>query len=408
LTYRNDATETIDQIHLNLSGRISRSDEWSAGISLKPIQYDYDNWFDPETTYYDFNSDEIPDTTVVTPPWGADRTMNTLKTAGYFQYRWKPSASLLVTGGLRHDMLLISEQQEIAPRLSLRWDLPRGVSLSLASGIYYQSLPFFYLTWDPDGMNEKLPFMRADHYVAGLSKEIGKGMLVSFEGFYKEYSKIPVEEDDLRNDEDPTFRSYRYLSVGTKTAYGVEFFLQQKKVDDWYGTLSYSTGKSNSDNTIREMPADYDFRHVATIVAGKDFSLIEKDWFKDLQHNWYGWWTYVLPLSGDVVTLSSRYRYVSGRPYTPRIWVTRPPEMGYRWVDSGNDNSGRYPDYARWDIRWDSKWYAGNKSVTVFMEAQNVTNRANVAQYLYSDDDPEMDTAYQFGFFFVGGVRIAF
>lgn len=408
LTYLNEAVETHDQVHFNFSGKASGDDEWSAGLSFKPITYDYDNWFNPDTIYYDFNNDGVKDTTVVSPPWGANRTLSTFKTALYAQYRWKPHSDLTIIGGLRHDHFALSKRNVLAPRGSIRWDINRLTALTLASGIYYQTLPLYYHSWDPEGGNERLPFSRADHYVLSLTREIGEGRLASVEFFYKDYSKLPVEEERIINETDPTFRSWRYLSVVTKTAGGVELFLQQKKIADWYGTASYSYGRSNADNTIDEFPADYDFRHVATLVWGRDFCLIDKPWFNEFQRSWFGWWSYALPLNGDIVTVSSRYRYVSGRPYTPRIWGVVPPRMGAYWDRSDELNSARYPDYARWDIRWDSKWFAGNRSVTVFMEVQNVTNRANVAQYIYNDDDPEVDTAYQFGFFFVGGVRVAF
>ncbi len=406
LKYNNDATETVNQLHLNFSGKTFGQDEWSAGFSLKPITYDYDNWFLPDTIDYDFNWDGTLDTTVVSPPWGLSRKVNTLKSAAYLQYRWRPRSDITIIGGLRHDGFALSKKYVIAPRGSIRWDLDGQTAVSFASGIYYQTLPLFYYAYDPNGGNEHLPYSRADHYVLSFTREIDDGRLATIEYFRKNYTNLPVEENSLRQLTDPTFRSWLYIPVGTKYAEGVELFLQQKKVTDWYGTFSYSFGKSTTHNSLQSFPSDYDFRQVATVVAGRDFSLVNKYWFNDLQKAWYGWWTYMLPLNGDVVTLSSRFRYVTGRPYTPKVWRLAPPRMGEFWDDSGEENSARYPDYARWDVRWDSKWYAGSRSVTVFLEVQNVLNRANVADYFYDDGNPEVTTAYQFPFFFVGGVRV--
>ena len=112
----------------------------------------------------------------------------------------------------------------------------------------------------------------------------------------------------------------------------------------------------------------------------------------------------MLPLNGDEVTISTRWRYVTGGPYTTKIWTDAGPELNYHWEDSGQTNSARMPDYSRWDVRWDSKWFAGGKSVVVFIEVQNWLDRANVADYLYGDDGA-VDTVHQFRFFFVGGVR---
>jgi len=65
------------------------------------------------------------------------------------------------------------------------------------------------------------------------------------------------------------------------------------------------------------------------------------------------------------------------------------------------------------DIRGDSKWYTGGRSIIVFFEAQNVFDRANITEYTYPDrpidqNIPEVnkkEPVFQLGLFFVGGVR---
>ena len=178
--------------------------------------------------------------------------------------------------------------------------------------------------------------MRSAHYIAGLSYLLTDATQVSLEGYFKNYRNLPVSEQSLHRDADPTFRSYRTLAIGTKEAWGLEFFTQQKLVTNWYGTLAYSYGNAEASNSQGTYPATFDFRHVGTLVLGYKFSGLP---VRDFQRKWYGKWTMVLPVNGDELTVSTRYRYVVGRPYTPRIWTDAGPELDHHWDDSSTINT---------------------------------------------------------------------
>lgn len=402
--YRNRSRETTDQLHITWTARIRRHDEWSAGISLKPIDFKHDMWYNGlDTTLYDLDNDGIGETTVVEPPWMIERSATSLKYAGFLQYRYSPLSNVTFIGGLRIDGFNYTAQTEIGPRLSVRWEFRPRMTLNLAYGQYYQSLPLTIYTWDPQDGNKELPFLRSDHYVLGINYLIRDATKISVEAFFKDYRNNFVAETDLVDD--VTFQSWRYLSVGTKEAWGVEFFAQQKLLTNWYGTFSYSYGISEFSNSQETYPSNYDFRQVATLIAGYKFSGLP---VRRFQKQWYGWWTKVLPVNGDELTASTRLRHVSGRPHTPKTWVDYDPSthLDNMWKD-GEINSDRYPDYYRWDVRWDSKWYFGSRAVVMFLEVENLLDRKNIAEYIYPDDpeDGKPKEANQFRFFFVGGVK---
>ncbi|MFH1011132.1 MAG: TonB-dependent receptor [bacterium] len=402
LIYRDRMSHSTDQFDLHVTGRARAQDEWSAGVGLRPIHFDYDWWLEPDTVIYDdFTGDSLPDS-VLYDAWQVKEAATSFKYAGYLQYRWRPTPTWSLVAGARLDGFDYSKHYGIGPRLSARWDFLPKWTVSLAYGIYYQAMPFHIYAADPDGANRDLPHGRADHYVAGLTFLPQEATKLSTEVYYKDYRDLPVAEEDLVGD--PTFRSHRYLPVGKKRVWGFEFFAQQKLAANWYGTLSYSYGDAESSEPVRgSFPADYDFRHVGTLIFGHKTNLSHRPWFRAFQKHWYGWWTYVLPLNGDELTFSTRYRYVTGRPYIPRVWTTEGPQFESHWED-GMVNSERYPDYNRWDVRWDSKWFSGGHTLGIFLEVENVLDRTNVAEYFYADDG-ERNTAYQFRFFFVGGVR---
>lgn len=406
LEFLNQSTEVNYQLNYARTGKGIGRDDWTVGIGLKPVSFELDRWFEQDTVGYDFDDDGVADTTVVSPPWFIRRSGESLKRSAFAEYRWRPAMNLTVAAGLRYDGFDLSGRDYLAPRLALRIDLNPRTTLTFATGRYYQAPTLIVYHYDPLGGNEKLPHRKSDHYIAGLNYLLRPSTLASIEIYQKDYRDLPVFEEDIRRSSDPTFRSWRHLPVGSRQSRGLELLLQQKMESDWYGTIGYSYGRSRTDNSLEEFPADYDFRHVGTIVAGWTTSLIRHSSFNRFQRAWYGWWTWLLPLNADEITPSVRWRYVSGRPLTPRIWTVAGPELDYHWVD-GVRNSARYPDYSRLDVRWDAKWLAGRGAVVVFLEVQNLFDRPNVAEYIYGDDGSRT-TAYQFRFFFIGGVKAEF
>ena len=392
-------TEAINQLHVNWNQSLNRKNNVSAGLSVKPIEFSHNIWAETDSVTYDLNDNGVADTIIVSDELRVNLKETTLKYAGFVQYRWRPIQRISFVAGLRMDGLEYSSESKIGPRLSLRWDLNRRLNATLAYGVYHQSLALSVYTADP--ANKNLPHPHAEHYVIGLNYLLTESTRFSFEGYIKKYNDLSISEGWLVRREDPLFRSFRSLPVASKDSWGLELFAQQKLVSDWFGTFAYSYGESDTFIPGDKFASDFDFRHVVTVSTGKNFS---GDPVKRFQKYWYGYWTYLLPLNGDELTLSTKYRYVSGRPFTERIWTDDGPEFDYHWEESSEINRVSYPDYSRWDIRWDSKWYFGGKAMVSYFEIQNILDCGNVAEYIYADDG-ELDVAYQFRFFFVGGFR---
>ena len=414
------STESSDQLHLNWTGKTRNVDQLFAGISLKPVTFSHNLWLEPDTTILDLNNDGIADGVAIQEEWRLNENATSLKYAGYLQYRWRPVQSVSVLGGLRVDGFEFSDKITFAPRLSMKWAVNPDISCNIAFGTYYQALSLMdYLSHQE---NRKLPHKRSDHLVGGLTYLLRQSTQLTLEGYYKVYRDLPVSQEWMNFYVDPSLRTFRLLSVGEKETWGFELFAQQKLSRNWYGTFAYSFGKAlstdpvfkkiDTENVLTEMsfPSSYDFRHVSTVVVGYNFSGLP---VREFQKHWYGWWTIPFPVNGDELTISSRFRYVSGRPYTPNYWTDTGQELGYAWKTSDDINSARYPAYSRWDIRWDSKWYTGGQSLILFLEVQNVLDRGNIAQYIYpnlpdNEEIPDVnskDTVYQFRFFFIGGIR---
>jgi hypothetical protein len=204
--------------------------------------------------------------------------------------------------------------------------------------------------------------------------------------------------------------------MGKRHAYGVEFFLEQKQVSDLFGTVSLSLSKSRMEDprvpqVAEEFPSDYDYPIILTLIGGKVVKGV-RSWLDETPF-FIKYPSYILPLS-DEMEISFKYRYQSGRPYTPKQYVLwkQSREGGMKWskgswIDSPNYNAARYRDYNRLDLQWLSRFYFRNWNINVYVALQNVLNVKNVFYEDYRSDGT-IETVYQFAFFPVVGVEVEF
>lgn len=324
---------------------------------------------------------------------------------------------LLVNLGLRYDYFTYSRKGNVSPRFSASYFLiPAITSINVAYGDYFQTQSFpTYGDREHKDINRYLKNTHSRHYVAGIEQILDEGLKLTVEGYYKQYDNIPEREEYIHFT-DRTFRSNRNLTVGKQTVYGIDFMMQQKLVKSYYGTISYSrTWSRDEDPRIgyegKDYPSDYEFPHVLNIIVGKRFSSLRSE--LDRMPFFIKYPSYMLPFSDDM-EISLRWRYASGKPYTPRQWSTR--EQSYEgetrwssgvWVPTDEINSARYPDYHRLDLAFSSRYNFNGWNLSVFLSIQNLYNRKNIAAYQYNSDGT-IDTVYQFSILPVGGIELEF
>jgi len=395
--------------------RWSDAHETQAGVIASWVPFSYEMYSSPDTVYvyfYDEDSTAIDSIPFVDPETGDTAIFATdiesdatgYKLGGYLQHKIDLGRFAHLTLGVRADYFDYTDQFDISPRLGFSTEpLLAGFSFNAGYGWHYQPPAYHILVLD-SVENHYLVSRRSDHYVVGIERLLADDIKLSVEGYYKDIHNIPIPE--YWTTEDPYDYSGVYVDIGEGSAKGIELFLQKRYARSWYGTLSYSLSDSRITN-LREsqdmsIPADYDYRHVFTAMGGYKFEFGKYDWYKELP----GWFKYTVGtlFLSDEADLSSRFRYMGGRPYTPMEWI---PETR-RWVDNGDLlNSERYLDYHRLDLRWDHKFIFEHWSLAWYIEVQNVYNRRNVWWYWYGED-ATVDTVYQFSLFPMGGLVIEF
>lgn len=403
-------TQPHPRHELSLGAAAGTTTHWSNDVHLAP-----------DTLRFDLNRDGQFETGPVVRYGGLYQDTlafgHASKLYAYASDRIRLLEDLHMTVGLRYDRFTYSGRSTLSPRFSLAWQvLPPTTVLTLAAGEFTQAQPFvFYGDIRNTGINRRLEHLRARHLVVGVEHIAGEGLKMSLEGYVKRYRNVAVEEDFVYSAID-TFYSDRYLTTGERRSYGLELFLQQKQVEDWYGTISFSWSKTQ-DRDPRIPPlaswydSDFDYPVVLSVMAGKVVKGV-RDWLDDTPF-FIKYPSYILPLSNEM-ELSFKYRYQTGRPYTPSNFVTwqQRSEAGLRWsngvwVTSNRVNAERYSDYSRFDIQWLSRFYGEGWNVNVFVSIFNLFNTRNVFfESLRSDGT--MQTVYQFAFFPVGGVEVEF
>lgn len=280
-----------------------------------------------------------------------------------------------VSAGLRADGNTFTEDganllQTISPRVSLSYAFAPNWKANASVGRYYKTPLYTVLGFrDESGqlVNKDQPYLRSDHYVAGLEFVPTPVLRFTLEGFYKRYADYPVSAFNgisLANQGGGfgILGNERVLAVGDGEAYGLELFVQQKLRNNLYFTGSYTLFWSRFSNADGQLVASaWDNRHLLSLLAGYKF-----------RRNW---------------ELGVKYRFQGGVPYTPLdLEASRLnyATLGTGVLDNSRLNTLRLGNFSQMDIRLDKKWNFRRATLDVFIDIQNLLNTVNPAPPNYT------------------------
>ncbi len=251
---------------------------------------------------------------------------------------------------------------QFSPRLSLAWYLTSNLSFNANTGIFYQLPPYTVLGYrDGDGRlvnrDNNVTWIRAHHYVAGFEYLARESLILSVEGFLKQYRNYPFllrDRISLANlgSDFGVIGNEPVESSSRGRTYGVEFLAQQKLYRNYYGILAYTLFWSEFQNAEgRYLPSAWDSRHLISLTAGKQF-----------RGNW------------DV---GFRWQLLGGTPYTPydverssRTEVWEVNSLGL--PDYSRLNEKRLKTFHQLDIRVDKRFFFDRFNITTYLDIQNV------------------------------------
>jgi hypothetical protein len=269
---------------------------------------------------------------------------------------------LAVSVGLRADGNTFTDQgnelhRTLSPRASASYALAERWKANASVGRYYKIPQYTVLGFRDNSnalVNTNLPYIRSDHFVAGLEYLPGKSTRVTVEAFYKRYTDYPVSLRTgiaLANQgtDFGVIGNEAVNAAGAGRSYGTEFFFQQKLWRNFFFTGSYTlfwTEFAGLDGKF--IASSWDNRHLLSLTGGYKF-----------RRNW---------------ELGVKYRYQGGTPYTPldleasqRNYVF----VGREILDYTRLNQARLNGAGQLDIRIDKKWNFKRTTFNLYVDVVN-------------------------------------
>ena len=363
--------------------RMDKNKKIEFGFNSSYDMSSYNYFFTPDTTAFviDTKSD-----TLIKAAIDLDQYFSAVKTGLFFNFIWNPLPKLTTTIGVRGDYFSYNEKYQLSPRISTTLQLSNLYSINAAVGLFYQNLPLYLLTQNEKYKNLKIP--NATHYIIGMDYMLTADTKLTIELYDKEYNDFPLTFDNptsfVVDDGRSTsfFRNYDLTSGGKAYSRGIEFLLQKKLAQDFYGIISASTFRSKYKDLLGKWHNRiYDNRYLFSIIGG----------YKP-NNKW---------------EFSLRWNYAGGVPYTP-LDIVSLSSGGLESINTEKINSERYPEYHSLNIRFDRRFHFQKSSIVAFLSLWNVYNRKNIATYYWNEIENKQDEYYQWSFMPIGGFEYEF
>jgi hypothetical protein len=280
---------------------------------------------------------------------------------------------LLASFGVRTDANTYNENMnnplnQLSPRISFSFNITNNTLLNAGTGRYFQ-LPAYttlgYRNSENILVNEaNANYIGVNHFNLGLEQRFTKEILLSVEGFYKDYFQYPIDlttGSSLANsgaDYEVAGDSQVEFS-GTGRAVGFEV-LNRVNLKKFTVLASYTYVRSEFSNLANELiPSSWDSKHLLTITSTKDF-----------KNNWRA---------------GLKWRFVGGLPYTPYDLETSRNVLawnaiGQPYLDFSRLNAERFEPFHQLDIRVDKNFFFNKWSLMLYLDIQNAYNFKNKTQ----------------------------
>ena len=406
--FTNTSKETEIQLKSDFVYQISKNIEANFGASYKNVNFDYDVWSDTDTLYlYDYpqNPETILDIFKTYPEYKIQQGVTSYKTAFYTQFSFDILRHFLLTTGIRYDYFDFNAFSSWSPRLGMSYFVTPKATLNLAYGMHFQSPAYVELA--ANELNSALKNKNTEQVIAGFEYLFRDDMKLVIEAYFKEYNDVPLNAT-LTTIDPYDFDDGRYINAGEGYSKGVEFFFQKKIKKGFSTIISYARSQTRAIDPRfdSEYNWDYDYRNVFTFIGGYKFNLKNKPWYMRIKHKWWFHTLSWLPFfPADEVELSTKFRYLGGRPYTPPVYH---PELKEWAVEEQQRlNSSRFPAYHRLDFRIDRRFIFDTWNLVIFFDVVNILNHENVWDYNYNDDGTR-EKVLQYNTLPVGGVSVEF
>jgi hypothetical protein len=347
----------------------------AGGVDLQGNRYGYS---------LDDEMPDLPPGTMESPVLAGTRWAADLGAWAEYAHRFADD-KLVIQPGLRGERFGLTGEWVLDPRLTLRQQMTRAITLTQTFGRYHQPPIATAVDFQLPGQ----PFRASHAWQASAGVNIVSERLggdVTTTGFAARLGNLPVDVISgatplaapssaasggaaaaSRELTEEQFGRYSYqASRGRGRTYGVETLIRRRT--GWLqGWIAYTYARSfrHGDPWAAERYVPYvlDQPHVLTALA-------------------------TVPLGANW-RIGTRFRYASGNPITPTTGAYFDTDPQAFVPISGPALSDRLPAFVQLDFRVDRLWRRPWGKLKLFLDVQNVTNRVNPEGVTYNFDYSE-------------------
>lgn len=274
---------------------------------------------------------------------------------------------LTATLGLRFDGCDYSSEmtrfwENVSPTLSLSYRVLPQLAVNAAVGMYHQLPAYTALGYtDETGayVNKSLKYMRVVNANLGTEWNISRQVVVSVEGFFKRYSRVPLSVVDgiplaCKGNDYGVVGNEQLVPDADGRAYGVEASMRWQVAGKLTSVASFTFFRSEyrSGNGAEYIASAWDNRFIANISG-----------------------TYELPRNWSI---GAKLSAIGGSPFTPydedkSSLVEAWDVQGRPYYDYTRYNTGRLDAFAQLDVRVDKNYYFKGWRLGIYLDLQNVT-----------------------------------
>jgi TonB dependent receptor/CarboxypepD_reg-like domain len=315
----------------------------------------------------------------------------------FVSWRYRMNEQITFVSGLHNMNVLLNNKSTLEPRLALTWNLRPTLSLQAGYGKHsnMESIHHYFAKVEqPDGRitepNRDLDLLKADHFVIGFEKRLGKNMRAKIEAYYQHLYNLPVENSDTSYFstivEGLDFRYVDLVNKGKGKNYGIEITLEKFFSNSYYFMINASVYESKYtalDGKERNTP--FNGQYLVNFLCGKEFQGLGK---KDNQ----------------VLGLNARVFWGGGRKIIPLLRDTQgnlavdPAQNRYWDYDKAFQNSLENPYQIQLSTSY--KWNKRRATHELFLNFDNITNHKGKITEFYDESEPNrVGHMTQFGFF---------
>ena len=317
--------------------------------------------------------------------------------SNFISWKYRFNEKVMIVAGLHNMNVLYNNKSTLEPRFAINWQLNSSSSLNAGYGKHstMESVHnYFTMVKQANGSvtapNKNLDLLKADHYILGFEKRLGKNLRVKLEAYYQNLYNLPVENNDTSYystiNEGTDFKYVALVNKGSGKNYGVELTIERFFSRSYYYLINASIYNSKY-KTLEgiERNTKYNGNYLVNILFGKEFAHLGKKKNQTLNLN-----TKVFFRGGQryIPLLTDALGNTAVNPATNKFW------------DYKKAYDKKFEDIYQVNLSASYKWNKHKLTHELFITMDNITNNKGKLSEYYDETKPgKIGYVTQFGLF---------